>query len=41
MFTSSIQVHKAISLFEKKYPEAQGIFIFDNAPSHMKKPEDA
>lgn len=20
---------------------AQGIFIFDNAPSHMKKPEDA
>ena len=27
--------------FEKKYPQAQGIFIFDNAPSHMKKPEDA
>ena len=35
------QVHKAIDIFEDKYPTAQGIFIFDNAPSHMKKPEDA
>ena len=36
-----VQVHKAIDIFEDKYPTAQGIFIFDNAPSHMKKPEDA
>ena len=36
-----VQVHKAIDIFESKYPEAQGIFIFDNAPSNMKKPEDA
>lgn len=28
-------------MFEKKYPMAQGMFIFDNAPSHVKKPEDA
>lgn len=35
------QVQRAITIFERKYPEAQGIFIFDNAPSHMKKPEDA
>lgn len=41
MFTLSIQVDNAISLFEKKYPQAQGVFIFDNAPSHMKRPEDA
>ena len=35
------QVHDAIDIFESKYPEAQGMWIFDNAPSHMKKPEDA
>ena len=35
------QVDKAISIFERKYPTAQGVFIFDHAPSHMKKPEDA
>ena len=29
--------HKVISLFERK---CQGL-IFDNAPSHMKKPDDA
>lgn len=31
------QVEKTITIFESKYPEAQGIFIFDHAPSHMKK----
>lgn len=36
-----VQVGKAIDMFEDKYPIAQGIFIFDHAPSHMKKPEDA
>ena len=35
------QVVKSIDIFEKKYPMAQGLFIFDNAPSHMKRPEDA
>ena len=35
------QVKKAIDIFEKKYPTAQGMFIFDNAPLHRKKPEDA
>lgn len=35
------QVHRAIDIFEKKYPLAQGLFIFDHAPSHMKKPDDA
>lgn len=29
------------TIFEKKYPTAKGIFIFDHAPSHMKKPDDA
>lgn len=28
-------------MFEGKYPHCQGLFIFDNAPSHMKRPEDA
>lgn len=27
--------------FGGKYPTAQGLFIFDHAPSHTKKPEDA
>ena len=36
-----MQTHKAISLFEKKYAGCQGLFIFDNAPSHMKRPVDA
>ena len=35
------QVQKAITIFEAKYPVAQGLFIFDHAPSHMKKPEDS
>ena len=28
------QVDKAISIFDRKYPHAQGLFLFDNAPSH-------
>ena len=36
-----VQVDKAIDIFEEKYPTAIGLFIFDHAPSHMKKPEDA
>ena len=35
------QVHKATTIFERKYPMAKGIFIFDHVPSHMKRPEDA
>ncbi len=31
------QTHKAISVFEKKYPQCQGLFIFD----HAKRPDDA
>ena len=30
------QVRHALTIFEAKYPQAQGIFIFDNAPSHIK-----
>ena len=36
-----VQIHKAVTLFERKYPAAQGLFIFDHAPSHMKCPDDA
>ena len=28
------QVEKAMSIFEAKYPGVQGLFLFDNAPSH-------
>ena len=35
------QVKTAIDIFEMKYPEHQGLFIFDNAPSHRKKPPDS
>ena len=36
------QVHKAVTLFERKYPAAQGLFVFfDHAHSHMKHPKDA
>ena len=30
------QVDKAMGIFEAKYPGAQGLFLFDNAPSHTK-----
>ena len=36
-----VQVNKAISIFERKYPGCLGLFIFDNVPSHVKKPENA
>ena len=31
-----VQVDKAIDIFEAKYPAAQALFLFDNAPSHKK-----
>ena len=34
------QVKKATKIFEAKYPNTIGLFIFNNAPSHTKKPED-
>lgn len=34
------QVSRAVGIFEKKYPGNVGMFIFDNAPSHCKKPDD-
>ena len=34
------QVEKAISIFEAKYPNAKGLFIFDNAPLHKKVSDD-
>ena len=30
-----------MDIFERKYPQCKALFIFDNAPSHMKKPDDA
>ena len=35
------QVLKAVDIFNAKYPNAQGLFIFDNAPSHCNLPNDA
>ena len=35
------QVDKAIKIFEDKYPHAQALFLFDNAPSHKKYAEDS
>ncbi len=34
-------VDNAIDIFERKYPHAQGIFLFDNAPCHKKVSDDA
>ena len=34
------QVDKAISIFDRKYPHAQELFLFDNAPSHKKCSDD-
>lgn len=34
------QVCKAMNIFERKYPGVIGLFIFDNAPSHCKKPDN-
>ena len=44
MFTNTMlidQVKKALDIFELKYPGALGLFIFDNAPSHRKKPDNS
>ena len=30
------QVGKAVDIFESKYPDTVGMFVFDNAPSHRK-----
>ena len=35
------QVAKAINIFERIHPDATGIFMFDNAPSHRKMANDA
>ena len=35
------QVEKAINIFERIHPDATGIFMFDNAPSHRKMANDA
>ena len=34
------QVDEAIQIFEQKYPSAQALFLFDNAPSHKKYADD-
>ncbi len=34
------QVSQAVDIFEKKYLGIIGMFIFDTAPSHCKKPSD-
>ena len=35
------QVKKTVDIFEKVHPEAQGFFLFDNAPSHRKVADDS
>ena len=35
------QVDGAINIFEKKFPNSQALFLFDNAPSHCKVSDDA
>ena len=35
------QVDTAIDIFEAKFPNSQGLFLFDNAPIHKKYPDDA
>lgn len=35
-----ISFDEAIDIFESKYPDAQGLFLFDNAPSHKKCSDD-
>ena len=34
------QMEKAIYIFDRIHPEAQSLFLFDNAPSHYKIPDD-
>lgn len=35
------QVNMAVDIFESKYHDTIGLFIFDNAPSHRKKSDDS
>ena len=35
------QVEKTIDIFERVHPQARGLFLFDNAPSHKKQADDA
>ena len=35
------QVEKTVNIFERVHPEAQGLFLFDNAPSHWKVSDDS
>ena len=35
------QVDTAIDIFEAKFPNSQGLFLFDNASIHKKYPDDA
>ena len=35
------QVKKTVDIFEKVHPEAQGLFPFNNAPSHRKVADDS
>ena len=37
----SKSVDGAIIIFEKKFPDSQALFLFDNAPSHCKVSDDA
>ena len=34
-------IEKAMAILEKHYPNEDHVFIFDNAPTHMKQPEDS
>ncbi|CAE6449218.1 unnamed protein product [Rhizoctonia solani] len=35
------QLNNAIKILKESYPEYTHVFIYDNAPSHTKRPEDA
>ena len=35
------QVRQAMSILRKDYPDDIHIFIYDNAPTHLKRPDDA
>lgn len=35
------QVEKSVDIFERVHPDAVGVFLFDNAPSHRKMADDA
>ena len=35
------QVGLALEIFDRRFPDVTGIFLFDNAPSHKKYPPDA